>query len=295
MKQFLEHCVPEWVFHDSVIFANYFAYFAFSKFYLPFMSQRMVALVNDTRESVELPSPDCDVLPGVKWGRFDQLYTPAFWFTQAWHVENRERITLYRLGETLLEEIVACLLGGHGMRAEVGLAAFERLKARDLLRSQHRLNGSIFRALEEPLTIYGKKVKYRYPRQRARFVANAIKKLDGETAPLHSDLALRAWLQEFDGIGPKTASWITRNFLDSDSVAIIDVHVFRAGVLLGIFDPSDDVSRHYFRLEAKLLAFARAIKMRLSSLDTLIWGHMRHMGSFAIKALSARTYGEILD
>jgi thermostable 8-oxoguanine DNA glycosylase len=250
----------------------------------------MDALVNEKRETLELPSPDAEVLPGIKWGRFDQLFTPAFWFSQAWHAENRDRITLYRLGDTLLEEMVACLLGGHGMRAEVGLAAFHRLKGRGLLQYPDSSEAAIFRALVEPLSVHGgKQVKYRYPSQRARFIANAIKRLYHESAPVHSDLALRSWLQGFDGVGPKTASWITRNLLDSDNVAIIDIHVFRAGVLIGIFDPKADVSRHYSRLESRLVALAQAMQVRLASLDTLIWGHMRHLASLAIKLISAPT------
>lgn len=34
-------------------------------------------------------------------------------------------------------------------------------------------------------------------------------------------------------IGPKTASWIVRNYRKSDCVAIIDIHIHRAGLLAG--------------------------------------------------------------
>jgi len=245
------------------------------------MTQRMATLVNGRIECLELPAPHAEVLPGIAWGRFDQFFTPAFWYSQAWHVENRERISLYRLGETLQEEVVACLLGGYGMRAEVGLAAFARLKERGLMSHNQCSEAAVFAALMEPLPVCGRNVRYRYPRQRARFVAHAVGRLHRKGVPLHSDIKLRSWLLEFDGIGPKTASWITRNFLDSDNVAIIDIHVFRAGVLLGLFDPAADVSRHYMQLESRLVSFAKALKVRLACLDTLIWAQMRRLGSVA--------------
>ena len=39
----------------------------------------------------------------------------------------------YRLGRTLAEEFAACLLGGHGIPAPVGIAAYERLRERGIL------------------------------------------------------------------------------------------------------------------------------------------------------------------
>lgn len=248
----------------------------------------MVALVNDRPQSLELPSPEVEVLPGIRWGCFDQLFTPAYWFTQAWHAENRDRITQYRFGDTLTEEIIACLLGGYGMRAEVGLAAFARLKSRGLLNHRTGSEAAVLAALSAPLCIHERQMHYRYPRQRARFVASALRRLHRERPPVHSDILLRSWLQSFDGIGPKTASWITRNYLDSDNVAIIDIHVFRAGVLLGLFQPDADVSRQYLWLEERLVAFARAINLRLAALDTLIWSQMRHLGSLARATIASR-------
>jgi N-glycosylase/DNA lyase len=251
------------------------------------MIQRMNALVDGGYESLDIPSADSEVLPGIKWGRFDQLFTPAFWYSQAWHPQNRERIKSYKIGESFLEEVVACLLGGHGMPAEVGLVAFRRIKACGLLQYENCSEAALLKSLEEPLIIRGRLVRYRYPAQRAGYIANAIERLHMDSVPTHSDLALREWLQGLTGVGPKTASWIVRNHLDSDNVAIIDIHVFRAGVLLGIFDRGANITRHYAKLESRLLALAQAMKLHLATLDTLIWGHMRHLSSVAIETLSS--------
>jgi thermostable 8-oxoguanine DNA glycosylase len=123
--------------------------------------------------------------------------------------------------------------------------------------------------------------------QRSRALARALARLDRESATDRSDLDLREWLFGFDGIGMKTASWITRNHFGSDNVAILDIHVFRAGVLARLFDASDSVARHYRRLEARFLEFAKGLGVRASILDALIWAEMRQMAPLALECLDA--------
>lgn len=93
-----------------------------------------------------------------------------------------------------------------------------------------------------------------------------------------------------DGIGPKTASWIVRNWLDSDEVAIIDIHIHRVGILTGVFGPDQIVARDYMEMELQFLAFSTAIGARSSALDALIWSQMRQANALAIKLL--RQYHE---
>jgi thermostable 8-oxoguanine DNA glycosylase len=254
------------------------------------MKQRMDALINDRHHALEVPDPEVEVMEGVKWGRFDHFFTPAYWFSQVWYQRMSVFPVVYRLGNTLAEEIVACLLGGHGLPAEVGLAAFDRLKSRGLLGASTCEQEEVYAALIEPLIICGRPVRYRYPKQRSQFVAEAINRIGRETAPLSHDIALREWLLSFAGIGPKTASWITRNFLDSDNVAILDIHIFRAGLLAGLFRPTQTVAKHYAQLESRLVMFAQALGVRLSILDTLMWLRMRDMGPIALNALRNRGY-----
>ena len=77
------------------------------------------------------------------------------------------------------------------------------------------------------------------------------------------------------GVGPKTASWIVRNWLGSDQVAILDIHVVRAGLLMNLFSPEDDVSKDYPCMEAKFISFSQALGVPTSDLDALIWWMMR--------------------
>lgn len=80
----------------------------------------------------------------------------------------------------------------------------------------------------------------------------------------------------FKGIGPKTASWIVRNHLGSDEVAILDIHVIRAGRLIGLFGGKENVQRHYQAMEDKFLLFARRIGVPASCLDIIMWRQMRN-------------------
>jgi hypothetical protein len=70
----------------------------------------------------ELPNENQELLPGVKWGDCGQLYTPAFWKMQYInHLQYDASDDIYKLGSSILEEIVVCLLGGFGMPSEIRL------------------------------------------------------------------------------------------------------------------------------------------------------------------------------
>lgn len=92
----------------------------------------------------------------------------------------------------------------------------------------------------------------------------------------------------FPGIGQKTASWVTRNWLDSNRVAIIDVHVFRAATVAGIFRGNEIIARDYARLEERFLRFAEGIGIEARQLDVLMWRQMKDAGRFAIDRFTDR-------
>lgn len=248
------------------------------------MSQSAYALFGEHAESLSLPGEKKELMPGVRWGRFDEFFTPAFWAVRLWLDKDLKTYSRYKLGRSLKEEVAACLLGGFGLPSEVGLAAFHRVRDAGLLETTPSTT-ALQDLLTRPLLVEGRSVRYRYPRQRSEYLAKALARLQTEAAP-QSDLEFRDWLLSFRGIGPKTASWITRNWLDSDKVAIIDVHIHRAGLLAGIFNPREPVARHYFRMEAKFLEFAAALDASVPSLDTLIWRHMKHLNALALQQVA---------
>lgn len=223
---------------------------------------------------IELPSPDAEVIPGVRWGSFDAFPSPAYW---AYQVHARKVCGIgiqYKLGASLKEEVGACLLGGHGIPAAVGLAAFSHLKERNAFEGKSPDLPTLQKWLSEPITMGERQVKYRFAAQKAKYLSEALRKLDDELAPCESGRALRTWLLQIPGIGFKTGSWIARNWLNADDVAILDIHVYRAGILAGFFDPTASIDRHYERLEEQFLQFALGLNVRASELDATIWYEM---------------------
>ena len=226
--------------------------------------------------AVQLPCPYTEVMPGVKWGYVDEVFTPAFWKYQsqlkrAFHEDND-----HKLGRSLMEEVSVCLLGGYGMPAELGLAAFYRLRDQGMLFGTASA-AQIEQVLSMPFSISNKPRKYRFVRQKSRYLSAALNTLRDASLP-SDERALRNYLTTLCGVGPKTASWVVRNHLGSDVVAILDIHIIRAGIAIGIFDPTANPSRHYFDLEQRFLDFCSALKEPASVLDAIMWDCMRRIG-----------------
>ncbi len=195
--------------------------------------------------------------PAFRGGYVDECYGAAFWGTLAWQGRiasgSRER---HALGRDLREEIVACLLGGHGMPAEVGLAAFAALRSSGLLTSSSYDARTFETVLRVPLRVKDRLVRYRFPVVKSRQLALALVEFERGTPPTDA-VHLRNWLRSFSGIGPKTASWIVRNRDASARVAILDIHVIRACQILKVFPMTCQLPRDYDQLEAAFLKSLR--------------------------------------
>ena len=210
----------------------------------------------------------------LEWGRFDELITPAYWAAQSWMWELDEP-EHFRLGRGIDDELLACLLGGYGIPAEVGLAAYDRLRpfvGTDYLTRVDWLREMLI----EPLEVHGRSVRYRFANQKARYIAGAFSSLHCDIEKL-DDRSLRNALVELPGVGPKTASWVVRNARGSNEVAILDIHILWAGRTVGIFPSSWKVETRYAALEERFLAFAQAIATRPSILDSVMWMTIRRL------------------
>ncbi|MDC6379885.1 8-oxoguanine DNA glycosylase [Pseudomonas graminis] len=236
--------------------------------------QKGIVFVDSKAYSRDFPDATSEVLPGVSWGLIEAFPTPAYWAYQVWANEQEAAPLNFKLGTTLAEEVGACLLGGHGIPANVGLAAFGHLKNLGAFDAHVPSEEQLQEWLSIPLKIGCRSVRYRFAKQKARYLHSALAAVALGGFPLHSGLALRNWLLKLPGIGYKTASWIARNWLDADDIAILDIHILRAGALAGFFSSGLTVERHYLRLEAEFLALSKAINVRPSKLDALIWYQM---------------------
>lgn len=216
---------------------------------------------------------------GVVWGSADEFGTPAFWKLQTALKREAAGCVDHGLGESLLEEVAACLLGGYGIPAEIGLVAFGRLKEEGLL-DGWATREEIERVLATPLDTGGGERRYRFARQKSDYLARTLAVVRTLSEDC-SDLELRATLLGLPGVGPKTASWIVRNYRNSNSVAILDVHVVRACTAIGLFPADLVLSRSYFELEDAFLEFCLHIDEPAAMVDALMWDAMRRIGPTA--------------
>jgi len=236
--------------------------------------QTGVVYLGDTVVNIELPDAKTELLPGISWGAVESFPTPAHWTYQVLARRIQGSPIRYKLGSTLKEEVGACLLGGHGIPAHIGLAAYELLKSKEIFSKQSPSTELLYKLLSEPMKINGKLVKYRFAKQKAKYLSTAMQKLSTEKAPDSEGRALRDWLITIPGIGFKTASWVARNWLQANDIAILDIHILRAGILGGFFNSKYSVERDYLKLEQQFLEFSSAVGIPASELDAEIWWQM---------------------
>jgi N-glycosylase/DNA lyase len=220
-----------------------------------------------------LPDSNVEVLPGTCWGKVGDYFTPAFWKAIAW--KQGSRYMPSTTGGSLREELAACMLCGYGVPSELGRAAFRRLINRGLLGTRPDPK-AVEASLTEPLEVGGRQCQYRFYRSKARALVAAMERFDDLIIlPCDTPSEIRGRLLALPGVGPKTASYVVRNFFASDDVAILDVHITRASIMMRIFPEGANPQRDYFTLEKRFLEFARAIEVKPSVLDNLIWHGMR--------------------
>ncbi len=229
----------------------------------------------DAAKQILLPPPDEEVIPGVVWGKGEMLDTAAYWALRCIAEENPLHGFVSE-DSNLVEEIGFCVLGGFGIKAELNGAAFDRLKSAGAFDLSHAISENQIRdLLIEPLDVSGRKIKYRFPNQRAIRLNSMRESLSDTDMSSFTPETLKSYLSTLRGIGPKTAAWIVRNHFDCDDVAIIDIHVIRACKALNVFPDNFSLPKDYAPLEIRFLDFARAMNIRPAVLDAVMWNEMR--------------------
>jgi N-glycosylase/DNA lyase len=224
--------------------------------------------------------PETEVVPGVKWGRPEWVPSPAFWLMLATYGSNSDNYVA-PAGTSLHHELGFCLLGGYGIKMEMNRAAWSKLVDEGMLEvGRTPTPGEIEALLREPVLVGDRMVRYRFPRQKAIRLAGALRAIENNPPTTNTAREFRRDLMKISGIGPKTASWLARNWLGSDDVAIIDIHVLRAGQKMQLFGANVKLPADYDDLETRFLQFAKALSVRASLLDAIIWREMRIMTGF---------------
>jgi N-glycosylase/DNA lyase len=208
----------------------------------------------------------------VCWG-FPWEYGSAAYWLEATHLAIDDGLLSdalpHRLGADLRLEVVACILGGYGVTFEMASAAFAALN-QGVLDEARPSAEQLSRVLLEPIEVSGAMRRYRFPRQRAIRIAASLELL-GEIPTTLPDRELRDALATLPGIGPKTASWIVRNQRGCSTVAILDIHVVKAGQAANVFHPGWNPTRDYSLIEETYLEWASIGDVDAGHLDAVIW------------------------
>ena len=226
---------------------------------------------------------------GHEW----QLGTAAYWESAADLTTNPPS---YRLGTSLIEELAACIIGGFGMTWDIVQPYLERLRVDGVLDAGERPSPERVEALlRNPVVVDGRARRYRFPRQRSMRLCAAFDYVSRLDTDALEDRELRNALSLSPGIGLKTASWIVRNLRSSNAVAIIDIHVARAGVVAGVFDSRWHVARDYMLYEEAFLSWSHAGNVGAAKLDAVIWSALSGKGSWSRQILGTETFVGPLD
>ena len=214
----------------------------------------------------------------VPWHHSYEIGSAAFWIDQTQRSQLPAR---HALGTSLREEFAACILGGYGITGPMTLAAFHAIRDDGLLHEdQHPNCADIEAVLRTPLQVAGhtRPIRYRFARQRAERIASGLAMLPDLTPAENTPARqLRDALLAIPGVGMKTASWIARNVRDSDDLAVIDIHIHRAGVIAGVFDRGWTLPKHYRWFEDAFCGWAQAGGVRTADLDACVWNQMAHV------------------
>jgi hypothetical protein len=223
-----------------------------------------------TETGLNVVDPPIDQWWGPIWARYEHRYQGA--------------VPARRAGETALrKEMIFCLLGGHGITFELAQSATSAvwdLQPFDEAWTPAHLRRSVQRQLSqprfEPRCADGSLRRYRFPKRKARLIAEAARwvRVQGGIRPglnaLETEEQRRAWLCDCPGVGMKTASWILRNCGWAQRLAILDVHLLRA------LDEAQLVTnatlpRDYAQVERAYLDWADRLGACPAALDLFLW------------------------
>lgn len=167
--------------------------------------------------------------------------------------------------DRLFGELTFCLLTPQS-RARSCWAAVESLEGKGLI-----FEGEPVQIQDE---LWGVRFKYR----KAEYVCLARERLRGRIGALLEEFddprVAREWLvANVKGMGYKEASHFLRNVGLGRNLAILDRHVLKNLVRLGVIEevPTSMTKRRYLQIEERMGEFARRAEIPMDHLDFLLW------------------------
>lgn len=123
--------------------------------------------------------------------------------------------------------------------------------------------------------------KVRFPNNKAKYIVETRGRFFCDKTLRVKDkisagdiFATREWLvRNVKGIGYKEASHFLRNIGFGDDLAILDVHILKNMVRLGVISekPKTLTRKKYLELEEKLRKFSKSVGIPMAELDLLFW------------------------
>jgi len=171
--------------------------------------------------------------------------------------------------ENLFSELAFCLLTPQS-KAKMCWGSICTLKEKDVL-----LDGSEEEVLD---CLYGVRFKYK----KAKYIVEVreLFKVDGkitlrkEIEKYQSPYEIREWLVEnVRGMGHKEASHFLRNIGKGKDLAILDRHILKNLVLIGVIEkiPDSIPPKKYIEIENIVREFSKEIEIPLDHLDIVLW------------------------
>ena len=168
--------------------------------------------------------------------------------------------------EELFRELIFCLLTPQS-RAKTCWKAVQRLTGKGMIQEG------------EPCHIQEELVGVRFNQRKAEYICLARetfckKPIRVTLAGFSSPFAAREWLAEnVKGLGYKEASHFLRNIGRGEELAILDRHILKNLVLLGVIEEvlNSPSKRIYLEIEKKMTAFSRQVEIPMGHLDLLLW------------------------
>lgn len=205
------------------------------------------------------------------WGEFGSFYV--------------ERVTapVDTGSHDIEDELLFCLLGGHGVTFELARSASAVLAPLNVFGRDWEAN-TLERLLREELEAAqfeprrrdGSLRRYRYPRRKAQLIAQAADWARGRRPLLENLAALddehtrRQLLCGCPGVGLKTASWLLRNVGLAEGLAVVDIHVLRALASAGRVTETR-LPRDYYSVERCFLEWCQELNAPPAAFDLMLW------------------------
>ncbi|MBC7332234.1 MAG: N-glycosylase/DNA lyase [Synergistetes bacterium] len=184
-------------------------------------------------------------------------------------LESFKEIWTKRDDERMWEELVFCLLTPQS-KAEMCWRVVENLRSKGLL-----FKGSVEEICRELSGIRFRNRKAEYIVDARNFFFNfgkpAVSRL---LESVGSPFEMREWLvSNVKGMGYKEASHFLRNIGLGEDMAILDRHILKCMMDIGLLDklPLTMSKRGYLRIEDILRKFSEDIGIALSHLDFVFW------------------------